>query len=218
MDVGIALPNAIPGATAGRADRVGAPRRGARLLHPGDDRPHRLRQLRAADRARRRGGGDRADRPLDHGAAGAAADQRRRAGQAGAQRQRALRRSADARRRARRREDDYEVSGVELKGRGRRLDAMLERMREIWDGDEVGPSPAGARASSSAATPTPPTPAPPASPTAGSPAARAPSRPRRAPSRRAPPGAPPAATARPTSWRSPTSRSASAPSEKSKTT
>ncbi len=38
------------------------------------------------------------------------------------------------------REDDYEVSGVELKGRGRRLDAMLVQMKEIWDGDEVGPT------------------------------------------------------------------------------
>jgi alkanesulfonate monooxygenase SsuD/methylene tetrahydromethanopterin reductase-like flavin-dependent oxidoreductase (luciferase family) len=38
------------------------------------------------------------------------------------------------------REDDYEVSGVELKGRGKRLDAMLEEMTGIWEGDEVGPS------------------------------------------------------------------------------
>jgi len=38
------------------------------------------------------------------------------------------------------REDDYEVSGIETKGRGKTLDSMLERMREIWDGDEVGPS------------------------------------------------------------------------------
>jgi alkanesulfonate monooxygenase SsuD/methylene tetrahydromethanopterin reductase-like flavin-dependent oxidoreductase (luciferase family) len=42
------------------------------------------------------------------------------------------------------RDDDYEASGVELKGRGGRLDAMLEEMREIWSGDEVGPSAAGA--------------------------------------------------------------------------
>jgi alkanesulfonate monooxygenase SsuD/methylene tetrahydromethanopterin reductase-like flavin-dependent oxidoreductase (luciferase family) len=42
------------------------------------------------------------------------------------------------------REDDYEVSGVELKGRGRRLDTMLEQMREVWEGDEVGPSIAAA--------------------------------------------------------------------------
>ena len=41
------------------------------------------------------------------------------------------------------REDDYEVSGVELKGRGKRFDAMLERIREVWDGDEVGPSTGG---------------------------------------------------------------------------
>jgi len=38
------------------------------------------------------------------------------------------------------REDDYEVSGIETKGRGRRLDAMLERMQEIWAGEEVGPA------------------------------------------------------------------------------
>jgi alkanesulfonate monooxygenase SsuD/methylene tetrahydromethanopterin reductase-like flavin-dependent oxidoreductase (luciferase family) len=38
------------------------------------------------------------------------------------------------------REDDYEVSDVETEGRGKRFDAMLERMREVWDGDEVGPS------------------------------------------------------------------------------
>jgi alkanesulfonate monooxygenase SsuD/methylene tetrahydromethanopterin reductase-like flavin-dependent oxidoreductase (luciferase family) len=41
------------------------------------------------------------------------------------------------------REDDYEISGVELQGRGRRLDAMLEEIRRIWDGDAVGPSVAG---------------------------------------------------------------------------
>jgi alkanesulfonate monooxygenase SsuD/methylene tetrahydromethanopterin reductase-like flavin-dependent oxidoreductase (luciferase family) len=38
------------------------------------------------------------------------------------------------------REDDYEISGIETEGRGKRFDEMLERMREIWDGDEVGPS------------------------------------------------------------------------------
>jgi alkanesulfonate monooxygenase SsuD/methylene tetrahydromethanopterin reductase-like flavin-dependent oxidoreductase (luciferase family) len=42
------------------------------------------------------------------------------------------------------REDDYEISGVELKGRGERLDAMLEEMKRLWAGDEVGPSAAGA--------------------------------------------------------------------------
>jgi alkanesulfonate monooxygenase SsuD/methylene tetrahydromethanopterin reductase-like flavin-dependent oxidoreductase (luciferase family) len=41
------------------------------------------------------------------------------------------------------REDDYEISDIETSGRGRRFDAMLERLREIWDGDEVGPSTAG---------------------------------------------------------------------------
>lgn len=42
------------------------------------------------------------------------------------------------------REDDYEISGVELRGRGRRLDAMLERIRAVWDDDELGPAIAGA--------------------------------------------------------------------------
>jgi alkanesulfonate monooxygenase SsuD/methylene tetrahydromethanopterin reductase-like flavin-dependent oxidoreductase (luciferase family) len=42
------------------------------------------------------------------------------------------------------REDDYEISGVELKGRGKRFDAMLTEMREVWDGDEIGPFAAGA--------------------------------------------------------------------------
>lgn len=41
------------------------------------------------------------------------------------------------------RDDDYAISGLETKGRGKRLDEMLERMREIWDGGEVGPSIAG---------------------------------------------------------------------------
>jgi alkanesulfonate monooxygenase SsuD/methylene tetrahydromethanopterin reductase-like flavin-dependent oxidoreductase (luciferase family) len=42
------------------------------------------------------------------------------------------------------REDDYEASGIELSGRGRRLDAALERITEIWSGDEIGPKVAGA--------------------------------------------------------------------------
>jgi alkanesulfonate monooxygenase SsuD/methylene tetrahydromethanopterin reductase-like flavin-dependent oxidoreductase (luciferase family) len=42
------------------------------------------------------------------------------------------------------REDDYEASGVELSGRGRGLDATLERIKEVWSGTEIGPSLAGA--------------------------------------------------------------------------
>jgi len=38
------------------------------------------------------------------------------------------------------REDDYEASDVELKGRGRRLDQALKRIKEVWEGDEIGPS------------------------------------------------------------------------------
>jgi alkanesulfonate monooxygenase SsuD/methylene tetrahydromethanopterin reductase-like flavin-dependent oxidoreductase (luciferase family) len=37
------------------------------------------------------------------------------------------------------REDDYEVAGVSTKTRGKVLDEMLERIREVWSGDEVGP-------------------------------------------------------------------------------
>jgi alkanesulfonate monooxygenase SsuD/methylene tetrahydromethanopterin reductase-like flavin-dependent oxidoreductase (luciferase family) len=37
------------------------------------------------------------------------------------------------------REDDYEVAGVSTKTRGKVLDEMLERMREVWSGEEVGP-------------------------------------------------------------------------------
>lgn len=37
------------------------------------------------------------------------------------------------------RDDDYEVSGIELAGRGRRLDEMLAKIREVWSGSEVGP-------------------------------------------------------------------------------
>lgn len=42
------------------------------------------------------------------------------------------------------REDDYEISGVELQGRGRRFDEILERIKETWDGGEVGPGLEGA--------------------------------------------------------------------------
>lgn len=37
------------------------------------------------------------------------------------------------------REDDYAVAGVEMGTRGRDLDAMLERMRAVWEGEEMGP-------------------------------------------------------------------------------
>jgi alkanesulfonate monooxygenase SsuD/methylene tetrahydromethanopterin reductase-like flavin-dependent oxidoreductase (luciferase family) len=42
------------------------------------------------------------------------------------------------------RDDDYEVSGLETKGRGKRLDAMLERIQEVWADDRIGPSIEGA--------------------------------------------------------------------------
>ncbi|HEX6457171.1 MAG TPA: LLM class flavin-dependent oxidoreductase [Solirubrobacterales bacterium] len=37
------------------------------------------------------------------------------------------------------REDDYEVAGVATASRGKALDAMLERIREVWEGEEIGP-------------------------------------------------------------------------------
>ncbi|MDQ7803522.1 LLM class flavin-dependent oxidoreductase [Amycolatopsis sp. A133] len=37
------------------------------------------------------------------------------------------------------RADDYELCGVPYRERGRRLDAMLGRMNEVWSGDVVGP-------------------------------------------------------------------------------
>ncbi|HWI94837.1 MAG TPA: LLM class flavin-dependent oxidoreductase [Solirubrobacterales bacterium] len=42
------------------------------------------------------------------------------------------------------REDDYEASDVSMRDRGKALDAALERIREVWEGDEVGPSRQGA--------------------------------------------------------------------------
>ncbi len=42
------------------------------------------------------------------------------------------------------REDDYEVSGIATGDRGKKLDAMLERMQEVWAGEEVGPGREGA--------------------------------------------------------------------------
>jgi alkanesulfonate monooxygenase SsuD/methylene tetrahydromethanopterin reductase-like flavin-dependent oxidoreductase (luciferase family) len=37
------------------------------------------------------------------------------------------------------REDDYEIAGVGMGNRGKELDAMLERIKEVWEGDEMGP-------------------------------------------------------------------------------
>jgi alkanesulfonate monooxygenase SsuD/methylene tetrahydromethanopterin reductase-like flavin-dependent oxidoreductase (luciferase family) len=38
------------------------------------------------------------------------------------------------------RDDDYELSGIETRGRGRQLDEMLERIEGVWSGGEVGPT------------------------------------------------------------------------------
>jgi alkanesulfonate monooxygenase SsuD/methylene tetrahydromethanopterin reductase-like flavin-dependent oxidoreductase (luciferase family) len=37
------------------------------------------------------------------------------------------------------REDDYGIAGVDTSTRGRDLDSMLERMQEVWAGEEMGP-------------------------------------------------------------------------------
>ncbi len=37
------------------------------------------------------------------------------------------------------RDDDYEIAGIETETRGRDLDAMLERVWEVWRGEEMGP-------------------------------------------------------------------------------
>src|SRR3954464_6044672 len=37
------------------------------------------------------------------------------------------------------REDDYGIAGVDTSTRGKDLDAMLERMQEVWQGEEMGP-------------------------------------------------------------------------------
>jgi alkanesulfonate monooxygenase SsuD/methylene tetrahydromethanopterin reductase-like flavin-dependent oxidoreductase (luciferase family) len=41
------------------------------------------------------------------------------------------------------REDDYAASGVDYHRRGALFDAQLERIKEVWDDDEVGPRSAG---------------------------------------------------------------------------
>jgi len=42
------------------------------------------------------------------------------------------------------REDDYETVGLAMEDRGAKLDAALERMREVWSDDVVGPKIEGA--------------------------------------------------------------------------
>ncbi len=38
------------------------------------------------------------------------------------------------------RDDDYEIAGIETGTRGKDLDAMLERIWEVWKGEEMGPN------------------------------------------------------------------------------
>ena len=39
------------------------------------------------------------------------------------------------------REDDYTVTGADFSTRGRRLDAQLDELKRLWNGDDVGPKP-----------------------------------------------------------------------------
>jgi alkanesulfonate monooxygenase SsuD/methylene tetrahydromethanopterin reductase-like flavin-dependent oxidoreductase (luciferase family) len=39
------------------------------------------------------------------------------------------------------REDDYGLSGIPTKGRGATLDRQLEQIKDVWEGDDVGPKP-----------------------------------------------------------------------------
>ena len=135
MDIGIGLPNMVPGASGARvvewAQRSEA--RGFSSLGTLDRDP--LRELRAADRARRRGGGDRADRPPHRGPARAAAHQRAAAGQAGPVGPGALRRPPHARDRARR--SRGRLRGE--RGRARRARAPVRRAAHRSDrGLEAG--------------------------------------------------------------------------------
>jgi alkanesulfonate monooxygenase SsuD/methylene tetrahydromethanopterin reductase-like flavin-dependent oxidoreductase (luciferase family) len=38
------------------------------------------------------------------------------------------------------REDDYATSGIAMRGRGETMDRMLERIREVWDDELIGPA------------------------------------------------------------------------------
>jgi alkanesulfonate monooxygenase SsuD/methylene tetrahydromethanopterin reductase-like flavin-dependent oxidoreductase (luciferase family) len=39
------------------------------------------------------------------------------------------------------REDDYGLSGISTKGRGAALDRQLEQIKDVWEGNDVGPKP-----------------------------------------------------------------------------
>ena len=175
MDVAIGLPNAVPGTTGEQLTEWArrAEARGFSSLGTIDRIAYR--QPRAAGRARRGGGGDRADRPLRPRSCSA------RCGEnpvALAKQVASIHALSGGRMTLGiglgGRDDDYEIAGRrDGRARGQRLDEMLERIREVWEGEEVGPDAphrparAGRRRRSR-----PPSSAPPASATAGSPPAR----------------------------------------------
>ena len=118
MDVAIGLPNAVPG-TTGRSWPSGRAAPTPAVFQPGDDRPRRLRELRAADGTCRGGGGHRADRALHLGPARAASPNATELAK------QALSLHALSGGRFTLgiglggREDDYEASGVEPRPRGK---------------------------------------------------------------------------------------------------
>ena len=128
MDIGIGLPNAVPGTSGQDLLNWARAAEEAGFSIARDDRSDRLSQLRAADRAERRGGGDRPD-PARHDGAARPAPQN-----AAVVAKQAL--SLDALAGGGRvvlgiglggREDDYAVSGVSLAGRGAWQDRALDR-------------------------------------------------------------------------------------------
>jgi alkanesulfonate monooxygenase SsuD/methylene tetrahydromethanopterin reductase-like flavin-dependent oxidoreductase (luciferase family) len=109
------------------------------------------------------------------------------------------------------REDDYEASGVSMRDRGKRMDAMLADIERRCAATRSDPRSIRRRRSSSAATPTPPSSGPPASARAGSAAAAGRGRLPKGASRRSPHGSAPGATTSRESSRSPTTGSTAAP-------
>lgn len=144
MDIGIGLPNAVPGATGGqmvewarRADERGFSSLGTidRVVY---DNYEPLVSLAAAAAVTERIGlcttvllG-----PLRPNAAGLAKQALSLNALSGGRFTLGIGLGA--------REDDYEASGVSLRGRGKRLDEMLERIGRVWEGGEIGPAIEGA--------------------------------------------------------------------------
>ena len=146
MDVAIGLPNAVPGTTGEQLTEWARRAEARGFSSLGTIDRIALRQLRAADRARRRRRGDRADRPRAPRAAGPL-----RANAVVLAKQALSLHALSGGRLTLGiglggRDDDYAIAGLEIGNRGEDLDAMLERIKEVWDGEEMGPGPTRRRA------------------------------------------------------------------------